>query len=281
MVAILTESTTSRVAVLQMNTGDSIEKNLNCAHTLLQKAHLSGAKLAVLPEMWLSFCQDDYAHIADHPAYLDQLKTWCKHYQLWLVAGAMPSTPENTLNGKEKRFSSACYVINDSGEVVVRYNKIHLFDAAVSDAQGQYCESEIFCPGDALCVVDTPVGKLGLAICYDLRFPVLFKELRKRGAELIALPSAFTKTTGLAHWEPLIRARAIEQQCYVLAANQAGWHDAERQTHGHSMIVDPWGEVLTCAGDELEHCAVADVCTKKLTHIRTSMPVHEHQRPFS
>ncbi|MGX9079570.1 nitrilase-related carbon-nitrogen hydrolase, partial [Klebsiella pneumoniae] len=137
-------------------------------------------------------------------------------------------------------------LIDDQGERVARYDKLHLFDVDVADNRGRYRESDDFAHGQRVVVADTPVGRLGLTVCYDLRFPELFAALREAGAELISVPAAFTAVTGEAHWEPLLRARAIENQCYVAAANQGGTHETGRQTWGHSMVIDPWGRVLAC-----------------------------------
>ena len=145
------------------------------------------------------------------------------------------------------------------------------------DSQGSYRESDQIEPGDAVVLVDTPVGRLGLSICYDLRFPMLYQKLVEQGAQLISVPAAFTKTTGEAHWQILLRARAIETQCYLLAANQGGVHSAKRETYGHSMVIDPWGEVLGCH-PEGEGMVLADVDLGRVESLRAAMPIREHQR---
>jgi nitrilase len=165
-------------------------------------------------------------------------------------------------------------VYDDKGLLVTRYDKIHLFDVRVSEHEAHQ-ESLTIERGDRVVVVDTPVGKIGLSICYDLRFPELFRELAKKGAEILTVPSAFTSVTGLAHWEVLLRARAIENLCYVLAPNQGGKHASGRLTHGHSLVVDPWGKIL--AEHHLgQNILVASIDLERLHQLREQFPCHEH-----
>lgn len=262
-----------RLAALQMNSGADPQHNLQRAHEGVLQAAQQGAQLVLLPEMFLSLDGSRYAQIAANPGYVQTLAGWARQYKLWLVAGAVPMTSPDG----DPRVRSASLVFNDQGELVARYDKIHLFDADVGDAHNRYRESERFAPGAELVVVDTPVGKLGLAICYDLRFPGLFQRLREQGAEIISIPAAFTYTTGEAHWQVLLRARAIETQCYVLAANQCGWHDDQRRTWGHSQIIDPWGQVLAELVDE-PGVVVAELDTEWLADVRRRMPLEQHKR---
>lgn len=258
----------SRVAVIQLNSVSDIEQNCAQIESLLAQAHQQGVALALLPEMLFTLDKQHYCQLAQEPRWLQRIACWARTYQLWLVAGAVPQpSPDD-----DPRVRSASLVFNAQGECVARYDKVHLFDVDVADGQGRYRESEQFSPGNEWVVVDTPVGRLGLAICFDVRFPHVFQRLRAAGAELISLPAAFTYLTGEAHWQVLLRARAIEQQCYVLAANQCGWHDERRQTWGHSQIIDPWGEVLS----ELQHApgvAVADLDLTQLHALRQRMPL--------
>lgn len=245
---------------------------------MLAEAQQQGVKLALLPEMFATLDGQQYSSIASNKEMYQRVASWGKHYGMWLIAGAYPQPSPSD----DSRVSSACLVFDDSGEQVARYDKIHLFDVAVADAQGSYRESDHFAPGGQVVVVDTPAGKVGLAICYDLRFPQLFMQMRARGAEIFTLPAAFTHKTGQAHWQSLLRARAIEQQCYVIAANQCGWHDdpdqpQRRQTWGHSQIIDPWGEVISEL-DEQPGLAVATLDTRQQQKIRRDMPVFQHQR---
>ena len=176
----------------------------------------------------------------------------------------------------DSKIRAACLLYDDQGRQVARYDKIHLFDVSLVDSDESYNESETIEAGDRSVVVDTPFGKLGLAVCYDLRFPELFRSMLDQGMELLALPSAFTAMTGKAHWEPLVRARAIENLCYVLAAGQGGYHVNGRETYGHSMIVDPWGQVMNeLANGSGLVCASID--QDRLNNIRRTFPVLEHR----
>ena len=200
------------------------------------------------------------------------LSALAEQFKVYLIAGSIPRLAE------DGRVYSRCYFFDDAGQVLGQYDKLHLFDVDVVDGTRQYRESDTFCPGDQLSVVDTPFGKVGLAICYDLRFPDLFRALRLAGADFIALPSAFTKVTGQAHWQPLIQARAIETQCFVLAAAQWGQHnEGGRETWGQSMIVDPWGEILAQRQDGIGWVQ-ARIDTAKQQLIRQQMPVVSHNR---
>ncbi|MCD8532488.1 MAG: carbon-nitrogen hydrolase family protein [Saccharospirillaceae bacterium] len=261
------------VAVVQFSSQAPVEHNLAQAYDLLQQAAAQGAVLALLPEMFLTLDGKQYNAIAADPQYVQRLAGWAQELKLWLVAGAVPMLcPDG-----DPRVRSACLVFNGEGVLVARYDKIHLFDVDVGDAHGSYRESERFAPGSDVVLVDTPVGRLGLVICYDLRFPGLFQRLRDQGAELISVPAAFTYTTGEAHWQTLLRARAIETQCYVLAANQCGWHDDKRRTYGHSQIIDPWGRVMSELEEEAG-VAVAAIDRPLLADVRKKMPVTEHRR---
>lgn len=267
------------IAVIQMVSGKDILANLQQAEQLLLQAANAGARLVVLPENFAVFGHADVVSIAQAETLgqgpiLPWLSDICRRLQLWCVAGTLPLLADGARAGKP---TAACLVINDQGERVARYDKLHLFDVDVGDAQGRYRESDVFQGGTHAVVVDTSVGTVGLSICYDLRFPELYTQLRALGADVIAVPSAFTAVTGAAHWHTLLRARAIETQTYIVAANQGGQHGAQRATYGHSMIVDPWGEVQA----ELEQgpaCLVAE-CGLELTQaIRQKMPIWAHRR---
>lgn len=262
-----------RIAAIQTNSSADIEQNLAQTYALLKQAAAAGVQLALTPEMFLTLDGKQYPHIAGSTRYVDLLAQWARELNIWLVAGAVPMPcPDG-----DPRVRSSSLVFNAQGELVARYDKIHLFDVEVGDAHGSYKESERFAPGDQLVLVDTPVGKLGLSICYDLRFPGLFQALRDQGAEIITVPAAFTYTTGEAHWNTLLRARAIETQCYVLASNQCGWHDAKRRTWGHSQVIDPWGKVLSELGEEIG-VASGEIDQQLLRETRRKMPVMEHRK---
>src|SRR5690606_37933018 len=206
-----------------------------------------------------------------------------RSHGIWLVGGTMPMLTRPQREGEaaevvgDGRVRPASLVFDNEGRQVARYDKIHLFDVQVDDVQSTYSESRSFEPGETVETVDTPVGHVGLSICYDLRFPELYRRLMEEGAELFTVPSAFTQVTGSAHWEVLLRARAIENQCYVLAANQGSVHNATRETFGHSMIVDAWGRVLACV-EKGEGVAVAEIDLSAMRELRGKMPVRQHRR---
>lgn len=267
------------VAVIQFASQDDILANLACARRLLEQAAESGAQLAVLPENFAAMGRGDLpalgrAEAEGNGPILPWLRQTARDLRLWIVAGTLPLPPDDQPAAKP----CACSLLIDAeGQRVARYDKLHLFDAEVADSRGSYRESADYAAGERLVVVDTPVGRLGMTVCYDLRFAELYVALREAGAELISVPSAFTEPTGAAHWQALIRARAIETQCYMLAAAQGGEHPGGRKTYGHSSIVDFWGRVLAeqpagatalCVGlDPAEQAAV-----------RQRMPVLSHRR---
>jgi len=272
------------IAALQMSSTANRAENLQCAEILIASAARQGAQLLVLPENFALLGAEGVYQVGlsetqncdDHT-----LRKWmaamARQYGVWLVAGSIPmaSRPDGTRLDTHVR--AVCLVINDCGDEVARYDKIHLFDVDVADDYGSYRESDTVEPGNQLVLVDTPCGRLGLTICYDLRFAEQFYQLREQGADIITVPSAFTATTGAAHWEVLLRARAIETQCYLVAPNQAGQHSATRHSYGHSMIIDPWGEVLACLADEAG-VASAEVDLERLGAVRERMPIQQHHR---
>ncbi|PHX35812.1 carbon-nitrogen hydrolase [Pseudomonas sp. NZIPFR-PS2] len=269
-------------AVIQMVSRSDVLANLAQARRLLEHAAAGGAKLAVLPENFAAMGRRDVADIGRAEALgegpiLPWLKQTARDLTLWIVAGTLPLPPKDRPNAK----SNACsLLVDDQGEIVARYDKLHLFDVDVADARGRYRESDDYAFGDHVVVADTPVGRLGLTVCYDLRFPELYSELRAAGAELITAPSAFTAVTGAAHWDVLIRARAIETQCFLLAAAQGGVHPGPRETYGHAAIVDPWGRVLA-QQDKGEAVLLAERDSSEQASIRARMPVVNHRRFFS
>jgi len=267
------------LAVIQMVSQDDVLANLAQARLLLQQAAEQGAQLAVLPENFAAMGRSDLATLGRAEALgegpiLPWLKQTARDLKLWIVAGTMPLPPQDQPDAK----SHACsLLINAHGEQVARYDKLHLFDVDVADSRGRYRESDDYALGGNVVVADTPVGRLGLTVCYDLRFPELYGALREAGAELITAPAAFTAVTGAAHWQVLLRARAIETQCYILAAAQGGLHPKGRETFGHAAIIDPWGRVLA---EQAQGAAVllADRDAVEQADIRQRMPVHTHRR---
>lgn len=269
------------IAVIQMVSQDDVLANLAQARSLLERAAQGGARLAVLPENFAAMGRRDLsllgrAEMRGEGPVLPWLKQTARDLGLWIVAGTLPLPPDQTPEGKP----CACsLLIDDQGQRVARYDKLHLFDVDVSDNRGRYRESDDFAHGQHVVVADTPVGRLGLTVCYDLRFPELYGALRQAGAELISAPSAFTAVTGSAHWQVLVRARAIETQCYLLAAGQGGEHPGARQTHGHSLIADPWGQVLA-EQEQGEAVLLATRDSAEQAAIRQRMPVQMHRRIF-
>ncbi|WP_407312260.1 carbon-nitrogen hydrolase family protein [Pseudomonas sp. nanlin1] len=269
-------------AVIQMVSQSDVQANLERARHLLERAAEAGAKLAVLPENFAAMGRRDAAAIGLAEALgqgpiLPSLKQAARDLKLWIVAGTLALPPEGQPHGKVRACS---LLLDEHGDTVARYDKLHLFDVDVADSRGRYRESDDYAHGQAVVVADTPVGRLGLSVCYDLRFPELYSALRAAGAELITAPSAFTAVTGAAHWEVLIRARAIETQCYLLAAAQGGLHPGPRETYGHAAIVDPWGQIVAQQAQG-EGVLLAQRDTAEQASIRARMPVQSHRRFFS
>ena len=267
------------IAVLQMVSQDQLAANLQAARKLLEQAAEQGAQLALLPENFAAMGRQDLAALARAEGegagpILPWLTQTARDLGLWIVAGTIPLPPD----GQPQAQPRACSLLIDAqGRRVARYDKLHLFDVDVADSRGCYRESDDYAHGAQVVVADTPVGRIGLSVCYDLRFPELFTALRAAGAELISVPAAFTAHTGAAHWQILVRARAIETQCYLLAPNQGGQHPGGRETFGHSAIVDPWGRVLAeCPVGEAVLLAVRDAAGQ--AEIRKNMPLQSQRR---
>jgi deaminated glutathione amidase len=238
-----------------------------------------------LPENFAIFGRKDLitcAEAQDAPGPIMRfLAERARHYGLWLVAGSLPyATGRDGCAAPAQRVFPGCGVWSPEGLCVARYDKCHLFDVDVVDAVGRYRESDQFAAGDEPVLVATPWGPLGLSICYDLRFPEYYRTLVAQGALMVAVPSAFTYSTGEAHWEVLLRARAIENQCFVLAANQGGDHGNHRRTWGHSCVIDPWGRVLACRTEPGPGLVLADLDFSAQAELRRKMPVLQHQRFF-
>jgi deaminated glutathione amidase len=265
------------VAAIQMASGPLLSANLLEAARHIRAAAEAGARLVVLPENFaqMGMSEQDKLKIKEdvgHGRIQSFLAEQAQLHRIWLVGGTLPITSH-----EENKVFAATMVYNSDGACVAYYNKIHLFDVHIHENGEVYQESATITPGDRVVVVDTPCGKLGLAICYDLRFPELFRTLCASGAEVIAMPAAFTAITGKAHWEPLVRARAIENQVYMIASAQGGYHANGRETHGDSMIVTPWGVIA----DRLPRgsgIVVADIDLNRVRDIRKSFPVLEHMR---
>lgn len=274
-----------KVALCQMVSNADLESNLQQAAGLIKEAARQGATLVQLPENFAYYGGQQTRALGEAESALGGgpiqafLAQQSRDHKLWLVAGSLPLA--HRPDGQPVaagRVRSSCLVYDEQGQCRSRYDKLHLFDAAVADTQAQYLESETFEPGECPVTVDSPLGSLGLSICYDLRFPELYRVLRSQGAQCLLVPSAFTYLTGSAHWESLLRARAIENQCWVLAANQGGWHNGRRRTWGYSMVVDPWGQVRAVAEQDGPQVLMAEVDLGVSIKIREDMPVWEHRR---
>jgi nitrilase len=235
----------SVVAAIQMTSGPEVAGNLDVAGRLLEEAASRGAVIAGLPENFsiMGRTEADKLKVAeadgDGPIQAF-LSATARRLKLWIIGGTIPLK-----TAESGRSAAACLVYDDQGERRARYDKIHLFDVKIPDKAEEYRESATILPGRQPAVIDTPAGRLGLAVCYDVRFPELFRQLSAQGAQWFSLPSAFTAPTGRAHWETLLRARAIENLCFMLAPAQAGVHANGRETYGDTMLVDFWGRVLS------------------------------------
>lgn len=266
-----------RVAAIQMASGPNVSANLLEASRLIQEAAENGAGLAVLPENFAFMGKRDQDMLnlreTDGQGPLqDFLADASAKHGIWLVGGTVPLVAEDS-----HRVRAACLVFDDHGDRIARYDKIHLFDVSLPDGGERYEESATIEPGKNMVVVDSPFGRLGVAVCYDLRFPELFREMLDKGMEILALPASFTAITGKAHWETLVRARAIENLTYVVAAAQGGYHINGRETHGHSMVVDPWGTVLAQV-PRGTGCVCCPLDEEFRSSIRRSFPTIHHRR---
>jgi len=248
---------------------DHISKINNISEANRIKTH----HLVVLPECCLYFGGKDSDQLTlAEKSYANNdllvaLSELAKQFKVYLVAGTVP-----LLTSQGNKFTNSSCVFNPEGELLERYDKIHLFDVAINDNTQQYSESRYTQAGNTVSVVNTEFVNIGLSVCFDLRFPVLFNKLVKQGADIITVPSAFTRVTGKAHWQTLLRARAIENQVYIIAAGQEGIHENGRETWGHSMIISPWGEVLASLPEKEGYISV-DFDPKEMQRIRTKMPL--------
>ncbi|WP_330961434.1 carbon-nitrogen hydrolase family protein [Photobacterium sp. 53610] len=265
----------AKVGVVQMNSGPDPEVNLAQLKKKLKGLQLQGAKLVVTPENCLVFgTRQDYERHAEplgNGPLQSELAAISKQLGIWLLIGSMP------VRRDDGAMTTTALLFNDQGELEAHYDKLHMFDVEVADRHHSYRESDTFRPGGAVRVVETPFGNIGLSICYDVRFPQLYSVLRAQGADIIVVPAAFTKVTGKAHWDILLRARAIETQCWIVAAAQWGEHNQGRETWGHSMIVDPWGQVVACQ-EQGTGVVAAEIDLGLSEQIRTNMPLLQHTR---
>ena len=267
-----------QLCAVQMCSSTSVEENIADIAQQLATLDQDKQQLVVLPECCLFFGGKDKAQLLlaeqdqiEH-RLTSQLAALAKRFNVFLVAGSIPV--QSKVAGK---FTNTCVVFSPEGLELGSYDKLHLFDVAVADNEKSYCESRYALAGERVSVVDIADVKLGLSICYDLRFPELFTQLAQQGAKIISVPSAFTRVTGAAHWQTLLQARAIENQVYIIAAGQEGVHLNGRETWGHSVIISPWGEILA-QKDTGKGIICANYNEQELLKVRQAMPVAAHNR---
>ena len=261
-----------KIAAVQMISGPQVVPNLQNVRGLIAQAVEQGAQLVALPEYFPMIGAADADRLAAREHFgsgpiQDFLRDCARRHGIWLIGGSLPLAAED-----ENKLRNSCIVFNPQGKAVARYDKIHLFGYSKGDEN--YDEAATIEAGQTPIVFDSPFGRIGLGICYDLRFPELFRRMGK--IDLLVLPSAFTETTGRAHWELLLRARAVENQCYVLAPAQGGRHPSGRLTYGNSMIVDPWGDVLGRL-DKGDGIVVVELDPARLAEVRTMLPALQHR----
>ncbi len=270
-------TTPFRAACLQLNSGSDLAINLTVVQDMVAEAARGGAHLVLTPEY--SLMMDGSGRVmregaldADGGATLQALQDHARALKIWLLVGSL------TLKTGEERIVNRSYLISADGKVVATYDKIHMFDVTLPDGK-IIRESSSYRPGESAVVASTPWGSLGMTVCYDLRFPHLFRAVAQQGAQFISVPSSFQRQTGKAHWHTLLKARAIENAAYILAPAMCGEHPGNRQTYGHALIVDPWGDVLADGGEE-PGIIYADIDPARVAKIRAMMPSLEHDRPF-
>lgn len=269
-----------KCAVIQMNSVAEVQSNLDRSRTLITSATEQGAQLIVLPETFACIGasdakQLDVAEKIGHGRIQDFISELAQQFGVWIIAGSIPTVPADAHS--DNKVLATSILFDNNGKQQAVYHKIHLFDVELPNGADSYHESRMFTAGNKPVVVETPFAKIGMAICYDLRFPELFRLMSERGAEIVSLPSAFTAVTGAAHWEVLMRARAIENQTWLLGAGQNGTHANSKKTYGHSMIVDPWGTITQRLESQNEAVAVATIDLGEQTYLRNSFPCLNHR----
>ena len=265
-----------RVAIVQLCSTDDVERNLEHAREGVAQAAALGAEFVALPEAF-AFLRREGTAIPDAAALerrvLSELAVWARTNAVWLLGGSLPEA----ISGSSLLHNTSP-LLDPSGAVIARYRKIHLFDVDLDDdGSERYREADTYQPGDEVVVATTPFGGVGLSICYDMRFPELYRIQVDAGARWLCVPSAFTRETGKDHWEVLLRARAIESQCYLIAPAQCGRHAPDRASHGRSLIIDPWGLVIAQGGDE-PTVLVADCPLDAIDRIRGAVPSLRNRR---
>ena len=268
-----------RAGLIQMRSGRTIETNVQDATRMIRDAVAGGADYVQTPEVTTQMERDRAKQMVEtlpeegNPA-LAHFRALARELKIWLHIGSMAVA----VGGEQ--LANRALLIGPTGAVAARYDKIHMFDVQLPDGE-VYRESKVFRPGAEAVLAELPWGTLGITVCYDLRFPALYRALAQAGAEMLAIPAAFTKPTGQAHWHTLMRARAIETGCYVLAAAQAGKHENGRETYGHSLVVAPWGDIVVEAGGLEPGVVFADIDLSKVAEARAQVPSLQHDRPFT
>jgi predicted amidohydrolase len=269
--------TAFKAACVQLRSSDDVAENIRTTSAFVREAHGKGAQFIATPENTTLMAPDGGAKLAQSydeardPA-LPVFRALAEELGIWLLIGSL------AIKVSDSKTANRQFLIDPKGRIAARYSKIHLFDVDLPSGE-KYRESNTVAGGDTAVIADMPWGKIGLTICYDMRFPQLYRALAQRGAFLLTAPSAFTETTGKAHWHVLLRARAIENGAFVLAPAQGGTHANGRKTYGHSLIVAPWGEILAEAGTE-PGVIIADIDPAAVTDSRTRVPSLQHDRPF-
>ena len=267
-----------KLSAIQLNSKPDVEQNvLAIAEQLVKltqpESPAEVEHIVVLPECCLFFGANDQAQLSlaqqtkNNNKLQLALSQLAKQYKVTLIAGTIPILTE-----EGNKFTNTSCAFNSRGELITRYDKIHLFDVNVADNEKTYYESRYTQAGNKACIAKTPWANIGLSVCFDVRFPVLYQKLSQLGADIITVPSAFTRVTGKVHWQILLQARAIENQVYIIAAGQEGVHANGRETWGHSMIISPWGEILACL-EQGEGIITSDFIPQEIHRIRTSMPL--------
>lgn len=264
-----------KVAVAQTNSQDDVAANLKTVQKLIEQASQSGAKLILLPEnfafMGSEYSKLDVAENIGSGLIQDSVARFAQDNKIWIIAGTIPIASQT----KDKVYA-ASMLYNDNGEMVCRYDKIHLFDVKVSNTEA-YNESNTIVAGSTPKVFKAPFATIGLSVCYDVRFPELFRTYVNARVDILSIPAAFVYNTGKVHWHILTQARAIENQMFVLAANQDGTHPGDRKTYGHSMIIDPWGKIIVEQQSQ-PGVIIADLDLEAMHKLRQSFPVHMHRK---
>tara|TARA_B100001113_G_scaffold128669_1_gene105057 strand:+ start:17589 stop:18407 length:819 start_codon:yes stop_codon:yes gene_type:complete len=265
------------ITAIQLNSGPNIKVNLFDVTQFVEKIADTSSEMVVLPENFALMPENDsdyikYAETLGDGQIQNCISELASRYKIWIVGGTIPIKSSDG-----NRVSASTITYNDKGECVSIYNKIHLFDVTLPKSKESYNESKYFAPGDKIEIIDTPIGRAGIACCYDLRFPELFRLQQKEKIELIIIPASFTEQTGKVHWETLIKARAIENLCFVVSSCQGGYHINGKKTYGHSMIVSPWGKTLDII-EKGKGFISSEIDLSQLKSIRENFPVLEHMK---